>query len=298
MSEASVDAAVPPAPGSASRSAFHGRWGWTAYLLALAGSAASGVALLSEPNPFTVVEGCLVLIAALSLVVDRVDVHVFVRATLWGALVGGAWLFPGLRDSIIPAVVLFGSAVALLALGGAGFDSKRGPFQPRVLKRSLLTMMVVGLCVAHVFAVTAALTEVIAFDALNRVAFSMPSVTLSRGLMFLTPLLLGAGVIGLSRTRTWGLLALVGGWLTAIATIAISWTWAGDMPEGAEVWVAIMSIAWGFGVFVSFAAALPVLSALAFRRRARQAEGRAWGRYVHAALIATVVALSLYARLG
>jgi len=290
---------------SPSRLAFQTKSGWIRYAVALSGTLAAVGAMASYEHVFGYVEAGILALAAVAMIANRVDAHVFVRASLWGALSAGALAVAG---SVEPAgwVMLVGSALALIALGTAGLDSDAGPFSPRVLRRTLVTMMVVGLSVAHVFAITAVLTEILSHDALNSVALELPSTVFTRVAMFGTPLLMVLGVMGLSRTKSWGLFAYLGALVGVALTIGLSFCWVGDMPTRFDGlfsavsmgWVIMMSVLWAAGAALAFGTAIPVLTALFFRRRPSSGPSRFRGAYAHAALVCVVAVGAVLLRYG
>lgn len=291
------------APAPSSPLAFHSKLDWARFSVALAGTIAAAVAMASVGDVFGWVEAGLLGVAALTMPLDRVEPHVFGRAVLWGGLCTGAIAIHSMGDW--QSVALFaGSGGALLALGGAGMDSTRGAFAPRVLRRTLVTMMVVGLSVAHVFFVSAVFTEMLGGDVLDPLAFELPSTVFTRVSMFVTPVLLVLGVAGLSRTKAWGLFAYLASLGGVALTIALAWSWVGDIgshaPDmlaaaGSAFWVLVMSVLWGAGGVLALGAALPVLAALVFKQTPSKEPGRRWGRWAHGALVLCVATAALAA---
>ncbi len=269
--------------------AFRSRSEWARYLVSLIAVGAVAAATLQFNTTLGYIEGALVILAGLVMVIDRPDFHVFVRAILWGTLA-----FGGLNTSEVlheaPTekwawlAMTVGSGVALLALGSRGLTSERGGFAPVAMRRSLLTMMVVGLSVAHVFTVTAVVTEMVSHEVLNPMMWTTPATLFARITMFASPVLLVLGVVGLSRTRTWGLLAYLGSLLSVAATIALAFSWADQVGYGA-MWVVAMAILWGAGATVALGAALPVLAALVFKRPPASGAPSPAGAIAHAALV-------------
>lgn len=263
-------------------------------VVALGGALAALVAIVighSDLGAFGWIEVGLLGLAGGAMLLDRVDAHVFVRSVLWGVLCYGAidvldhsheW--STFASQARAYTVLLGTGASLLALGRAGLDGEHGAFFPIVMRRSLLTMMVVGLCVAHVMAVLA----VAAADQ----SWSLMATAL------VTPALLVLAVIGLSRTRSWGLFAYLGTLPAAAGSVALYlnppslWLSAAEFVTPTT----FLAIAWSFFGVVLFLAGLPVLFAVALKPRPRPT-GKGWGQYVHAALVLAAVGLTLYGAL-
>lgn len=290
-------AAPKPAPEPLDRGVFLPRRGLSVArtLLAVGGAVAalSAIALgHRELGAFGWVEVGLLGAALVAMLLDRVDAHVFVRSVLWGVLIYGAidvmdhsHAWSDLADRLRGYTVLFGAAGSLLSLGRAGLDGEHGSFFPIVMRRSLLTMMVVGLGVAHVLAVLA----VVVPDGI----WSMTAAAL------VTPALLVVSVAGLSRTRSWGLFAYLGALLACGGSLLL-------FASPPEAWNAtevsyisrnaVLFIGWALGGSAVFAAGLPVLFALIVKPRPKPA-GKGWGQHVHAALVLGVVGLTVYGAL-
>ncbi|MEQ9079036.1 MAG: hypothetical protein RLP09_34580 [Sandaracinaceae bacterium] len=232
------------------------------------------------------IEVGLLALALPLMCLDRVDAHAYVRAVLWGVFAVGA-AGAAYRSEVVDLGLLLGTALCLLALGGKGFDAKHGSFTPRVLRRTLLTMMVTGLCVAHL----------LSLGALIGLSHS-PWLTVA---LAASPALLIAGVLGLSRTRGWGLFAYLGAILLMVATaIAVGqadfggrFARVGHLPSGRQLVVALWTVAAGLTALVG----LPVMTALVFKRRPREEGGRPWGTWLHAAAVLGLVGLVLMANL-
>jgi hypothetical protein len=222
-----------------------------------------------------------------AMLLDRVDAHVFVRSVLWGVLTVGAVQTIAAGHATRPIVeharglaLLLGPGMSLLALGRAGLDGEHGSFFPLVMRRSLLTMMVTGLCVAHVLFVM----SVYGADR------SLPLFAVSLS----TPALLVVGVIGLSRTRSWGLFAYVGALLAAAGSVALFLHPPDGWMQPAELiaWNHVLAATWSVFGTAAGLVALPVLAAILVKPRAR-APGRPWGQYVHAVLVAGALTAAL-----
>ncbi|MGE0789375.1 MAG: hypothetical protein AB7S26_27120 [Sandaracinaceae bacterium] len=290
----SGEGSPPSVPGPRDRRwAFSGSRDWARAGLAMLATLGSAAVLATLAQEFFYVEAAVVGLAALAIPFNRVDAQVFARAALWGGLaIGGlGWAFGEQVESL---GVLLTSGTALLLLGGAGLDSERGAFQPRVLRRTLITMMVIGFSVAHVFMVSAVLTEMVSANVLDPLVYTVPSTLFTRVTMFATPMLLFLGVVGLSRTKTWGLFLYLLSLVGVGVTIALSYSWLDELSraEGGMAfgWVFLMTLLWGSGATLALGAAIPVLGALAIRQVPSKKPVRRWGRFAHAVLVAAVMA--------
>lgn len=262
-------------------------------LVAFGGGAAALVAIVlghGDLGLFGWAEVGLLGAALGAMLLDRVDAHVFVRSVLWGVLFYGAidvlehsHAWATVADQARALTVLLGTAASLLSLGRAGLDGEHGGFFPLVMRRSLLTMMVVGLSVAHVMTV---LAIGVAADRWALLATAL-----------VTPALFVVGVVGLSRTRSWGFFAYLGALLVTAGSVVLfehppeAWTTGGHMLISSAQ---ALSAGWVVGGVVAFAAALPVVVAAVVKPRARPA-GKGWGQHVHAAMVVGLVGLTLYA---
>jgi hypothetical protein len=200
-----------------------------------------------------------------------VELAIACRALWWSTLLIGVLLrlFNTQLDWTLLSVA--GPALALVASGRFGLEPGTGAFEPRVLTRSLLVMMMTALTMAHFMAYVSVLGFWVqlpsGLDALN----SDPGVV---------PILLLASAVGLGRTRAWGLFAygaaiLVSGGL-AITLADMEWR-----------------VFHGFcaGVLVLFGA--PVFLAVIFKRRPSLG-GRRWGQYAVGTLVGAAIVLVAY----
>jgi len=206
--------------------------------------------------------------------VRRVELAIFCRATWWALLLTGSFsvvAFAG--HPWTSATVMVGAAVALLSMGDAGLRPGTGPFAPRVLTRSLVTMMVAALCATHLLV-------------LFQVALGLtPHVIL--------PLALVGAVIGLARTRSWGLFLYLGAILGCGAAAGL----AEVLPVGWDGSAAFVASVYAFMGVLLLVFGAPLLSALVFKRRPG-AGARPWGQLLHGALVLFVVGAALYVRLS
>jgi hypothetical protein len=215
----------------------------------------------------------------LLLHVDRVIPQLVVRAELWTALALSSLV--ALVERPVPwevLVVLGGATVALLALGRTGLDSSAGTFAPKVLRAPLLTMMFVGLGAAHAMGLLVSAMFVHGQPALGVAAA-------------VTPVLAVAGVVGLARTRAWGLFAYVGAILSAFATAGLVQAVDLEMGHYGDI-SAFLSVLWSFAGVVFLAIGLPVFSALVWRRSAGTQDGP-WASRLHALGVIAVAAVPL-----
>jgi hypothetical protein len=292
--------------------------GWPRMALAMGASLAAAAAMATVALGFLLevgwceatlllwLEATLLLLAGVTIVLDRVGVHVFARAILWGGFTLGALVS---QLGLIVTWALFGgSGIALLALGAAGLDRKDGVFAPRVLRRTLLAMTVVGVYIAHLLFVAAVTFEPITVSIVDEfalepsnvsIAIELPSSLFTRAGTFVTPLLLVFGAIGLSRTRSWGLIAYLSAVVGMALTCASAAFWFAQLELGtpnAEATLYYLSCvicSWSLAAIVLFVVALPMIAALVFRRRPKP-EGRTWGSHLHAAIVLLVAACVLW----
>ena len=245
---------------------------------------AAFVAMLWGDPSWAWIEVGLLALALPLMCLDRVDAHAYVRAVLWGVFAVGA-AGAAHRPHLVDLGLFLGTALCLLALGGKGLDAKHGSFTPRVLRRTLLTMMVGSLSVAHFLTLmTADVAEHVGWGTLGLLS---------------GPTLLLVGVVGLSRTPAWGLFAYLGAILLLAGTAAVvGWAeWSPALDHGyisaRDVIVALWTVAAGFSALVG----LPVVAALVFKRRPSAEPGLPWGTWLHAAAVLGLVGLVLMANL-
>ena len=242
---------------------------WRRVLATLGAGVAMGV-LAQVAWPFDAaswVEAALLALALFGMHTRRVELHVLCRAGWWGLLGLGA--IGAL--STVPASqtwgLMGGSALALIAAGRAGLEPGTGAFQPRAMPRALIGMMVVGASVAHLLV-------------LASIAWEIPAEMVAAGL-------LGLAVVGIGRTRSWGLFAYLGAILATLGIAAYAFWRTEPMAEiNLNILFAILHVTIAA---VLTLAALPVLGALVVRPRARDSFGKGWGHWAHVALVLGVV---------
>jgi hypothetical protein len=221
---------------------------------------------------FAGIIGGLPLAAALALWSTRVLAQALSRGVWWSYLVVGAFIASSSRadESHAGAYGAVCAAVALLAAGRTALDrGTDGTFQPVAFRGTLLLSLVLALADAA---------------ALTSLGVIVPQ---GRGLLLTLGVVMAAGVVGLVRLRTWGLIVALA-CNAVVAALALS----GTLPVSH-----LLQKVFTFTALLQLVVPLPMLVALV-RRRPPGPDRLQGARWAAATLAIVVFAgFSVYASL-
>jgi hypothetical protein len=199
---------------------------------------------------------------------QRLGAQLLARGIWWSLLLLGALMAvivgsDGHHEDFLLASF---AAVALLAAGSAGLDQERGRFQPVAFRGTLLLALVLAMADTFTF-----LWLGVARLLLDR----------SPGVLLLVPPMI-AGVVGLLRLRTWGLIVSL---LSNVAVVVLSSTGVLALPS----WFRTLYVA---SATLQLLVPVPMIVSIVRGRVPPTGQWRRTKRVVSTAVIAAVVALA------
>jgi hypothetical protein len=223
-----------------------------------------------EVVPFAMMVLMPVLAAAV-IWSGRVGAQLLARGVWWSFLLFGALVCATTRPSSSDAEAVWlalPAAAALLLAGSSGLDARTGRFQPVAFRGTLVLALILAI------ADTASFSW---FGALN-------ATFEKHGGLLLMVVPMAAGVIGLLRLRTWGLLVSLA---CNVLVVVLSLTGVLELPR-------VLRILYVSSAALQLVVPIPMIVAIVRRRPPAPDGWRRTKRAVSTSVIVAIAALSVY----